>query len=217
MSIHHHLADDTLLRHAAGKLNAGLALVTAAHLHGCAHCRARVAAFEAVGGALLESVPPAVMALSAFTDVLARLDEHPATANAGRAPRKAELNLPPGMTLPPLLAGCDIGRWLWFGPGVRYSKVRLPWAPESNVMLLRVAANRAVIRHTHAVHELTQILHGGYSDSTGQYGPGDMAEGDETLIHQPKADAEGCICLAALEGGLRLDGWMERLQRRLGI
>lgn len=216
MSIQHHLTDDTLLRHAAGRLNAGLALVTAAHLHHCAHCRGRVAALEAVGGALLDMAAPVAMAPSAFSDVLARLDERPAPPLLP-ALRRAALDLPPEMELPPMLAGCDIGRWLWLGRGVRYSRVRLPWAPDANVMLLRVAANRAVVRHAHAAHELTQILYGGYSDSTGQYGPGDMAEHDETVLHQPRADEEGCICLAALEGGLRLDGWMGRLQRRLGI
>jgi putative transcriptional regulator len=217
MSIQHHPDDETLLRHAAGRLNAGLALVTAAHLHGCAQCRAREAALEAVGGALLELAEPSAMAPSAFSDVLARLDAPPPPAPVARAPRRAALGLPPDMKLPPVLAGCDIGRWLWLGRGVRYSRVRLPWAPDANVMLLRVAANCAVVRHTHAAHEMTLILHGGYSDSTGQYGPGDMAEHDETVLHQPRADEEGCICLAALEGGLRLDGWMGRVQRRLGI
>jgi putative transcriptional regulator len=95
--------------------------------------------------------------------------------------------------------------------------VRLPWAPEANVMLLRVAANRAVFPHTHAAHELTLILRGGYSDCTGTYGPGDMADADATLLHQPWADAEGCLCLAALEGTMRLDGWLGRWQRRLGL
>ncbi len=217
MMIHHHPADDTLLHYATGKLNAGLTLVTAAHLSGCVHYRARVAVFEAMGGTLLDSQPPAAMTLTAFADALARLEEQPPATAVPHTPRQAVLSLPQDMELPSVLAACDIGRWLWLGRGVRYSQVRLPWAPDANVMLLRVAANGAVIRHTHAVHELTLILHGGYSDSTGQYGPGDMAEGDETLLHQPRTDAEGCICLAALEGGLRLDGWMGRLQRRLGI
>jgi putative transcriptional regulator len=211
MSIQHHPADDTLLRFASGTLNAGLTFVTSAHMHVCAQCRERVAAFEAVGGALLDEQSPAALAPTAFADVLARLDFQPAVP-APRAPRK---NLPADM--PPMLEGCDIGRWLWFGRGIRYSAVRLPWAPEANVMLLRVAANRAVVTHTHAAHELTLILRGGYSDGTGQYAPGDMAEGDDTLLHRPWADEEGCLCLAALEGKMRLDGWLGRWQRRLGL
>ncbi len=216
MNIQHHPADDTLLRLASGTLNPGLALVAQAHLRVCPQCRARAASFEAVGGALLDQQPATAMAPSAFADVLARLDETPPAIPAPRTPRRANLNLPPDVALPDILAGCDIGRWLWFGKGIRYSGVRLPWAPEANVMLLRVAANCAVYPHTHAAHELTLILRGGYSDITGQYGPGDLAEADPDLLHTPFADAEGCLCLAALEGAMRLDGWLGKWQRRLG-
>ena len=216
MSIQHHPNDDTLLRFSTGGLNAGLTLVTQAHMHICTQCRDRVAAFEAVGGALLDEQPAAALAPAAFAQVLSRLDERPAAAPAPRAPRQANLHLAPDIALPSVLAGCEIGRWLWFGKGIRYSPVRLPWAPEANVMLLRVAANCAVYPHTHAEHELTLILRGGYSDCTGQYGPGDMAEGDADVLHQPHADDEGCLCLAALEGTMRLDGWLGKWQRRLG-
>jgi len=209
MSIQHHPTDDTLLRFAAGGLNAGLTLVTQAHLQSCPQCRTRLAGFEATGGALLDEQPPAALAPTAFADVLARLDA-PAAATM-RPPA------PVGPDLPAVLAGCEIGRWYWLGRGIRYSPVRLPWAPEANVMLLRVAANCAVFPHTHAAHELTQILRGGYTDCTGTYGPGDMADADDTLLHQPWADAEGCLCLAALEGPMRLDGWLGRWQRRLGL
>jgi putative transcriptional regulator len=217
MTITHHLNEETLLSLAAGTLGDGLALVAQVHLQFCPHCRARLAAMEALGGAVLDAMPGDSLAPAAFTEVLARLEDAPATAPAPAPPRQAELGLPPGMALPPALGNCEIGGWQWFGPGIRYSRVVLPWAPAANVMFLRVAANRMVFRHTHGASELTQVLHGGYRDCTGQYGPGDMAEGDETLLHQPRADAQGCICLAALEGGLRLDGWLGRLQRRLGI
>jgi putative transcriptional regulator len=217
MSIHHHPADDTLLRFAAGTLTPGLALVARAHLDVCAQCRARVVTFEAMGGALLEAEADATMAPEAFANVLARLDEAPPAAAARPRARHAKLNLPPDVALPRRLADCDIGPWLWFGRGIRYSQVRLPWAPEANVMLLRVAANRAVVHHTHSAHELTLILRGGYSDCMGQYGPGDMAEGDTGVLHRPKADDEGCLCLAALEGTMRLNGWLGVLQRRLGL
>lgn len=131
--------------------------------------------------------------------------------------RKAALNLPQGLVLPSVLAGCDIGPWRWFGPGLRRSLVRLPWAPDAKVMLVRMAPNAAGARHGHTAHELTLILHGGYDDG-GQYGPGDLGEGDEAP-HQPRADAEeadagGCICLMALEGGWRLTGWLGWLPQR---
>jgi anti-sigma factor ChrR (cupin superfamily) len=31
---------------------------------------------------------------------------------------------------------------------------------------------------------------------------------DDTLLHQHRTDAEGCICIVAIEGGLRLAGWL---------
>jgi putative transcriptional regulator len=212
MSIRHHPTDDTLLRLAAGKLNAGLAALASGHAAGCAQCHGRVAAFEAVGGAVLDAQPCAPLIPTGFADVLARLGNPPAP----QAPRKMKQYLPPDLVLPSMLEGCDTGPWLWLGRGVRYSRLRMPGVPEANVLLLRVAANRPIPRHTHSAHELTLILRGGYSDSTGQYGPGDTAEADATVLHQPRADAEGCTCLVAFEGRLLLDGWLGRWQRRLG-
>ena len=107
MIIQHHPNDDTLLRHAAGKLNAGLALVTEAHLHDCAHCRDRVATFEAVGGTLLDSLPPAAMTLTAFTDVLARLGERPASSPSPPYPASGRAQFAAG-----------------YGTTVRFSRLR---------------------------------------------------------------------------------------------
>lgn len=206
--IRHHPAAETLLAHAAGTLAPGHALVVAAHVQGCAHCRAEQARLEATGGALLDSLAPEPLAVDAFAAVLARLGEMAPPPPA--PPRQAELHLPQSLRLPAVLRGTAIGRWLWIGPGVRYSRVRLPWAPQENVMLLRVAGGRRVLRHSHGGAELTQVLWGGFSDHTGHYGPGDIGETDETVEHQPVADPEGCLCLASLEGGLRLP-WLTRL------
>jgi len=216
MSIQHHPIDDTLLRFAAGRLDAGLALVTAAHMQGCPQCRARVRAFEAVGGALLDEMAPAPMALTAFTDVLARLAAEPAAVTVPCPPRQADLALPEGMALPAVLAGCEMGRWTWFGPGVRYSKLRLPWAPDANVMLLRVAPHRAVVTHSHATQELTLVLQGGYSDHTGHYDRGDVAYGDPELVHKPRADAAtGCLCFSVWDAAPRMVGPLAPLLNRI--
>jgi putative transcriptional regulator len=206
--IRHHPTAETLLAHAAGALAPGHALVMAAHIQGCAHCQAAAAQLEAAGGALLEELTPEPLGMEAFAAVLARLDE-PAPPPPV-PPHQAPLRLPPGLSLPTALRGTGIGRWLWIGPGIRYSRVRLPWAPRENVMLLHVSGGRRTPYHSHGGAELTQVLWGGFSDHTGHYGPGDIGETDETTTHQPVADAEGCLCLASLEGGLRLP-WLRRL------
>ncbi|MBU6397863.1 MAG: ChrR family anti-sigma-E factor [Rhodospirillales bacterium] len=206
--IRHHPAPETLLAHVAGTLAPGQALTAAVHVQGCAHCQAQTRRLEAAGGALLEDVVPEPLAADAFAAVMARLDE-PAPPPPPK-PRQADLRLPPGLVLPAALRGAAIGRWLWMGLGLRYSRVTLPWAPKENVMLLRVEGGRRVLRHSHGGAELTQVLWGGFHDITGAYGPGDLQEADETIEHQPLADPEGCLCLAALEGGLRLP-WISRL------
>jgi putative transcriptional regulator len=203
----HHPDAETLLHYVAGTLAPGLAAVVAVHLEGCAECRAREAELCAAGGVLLEDLEPAAMAPDAFAHVVARLGDVP-VPRAAHVPRQ-NLILPDGVKLPAALRGCDIGRWLWIGHGVRFSKVRLPWSPDSNVFLLRVAANRRVITHSHGEVEFTHVLQGGFSDVTGDYDAGDLAEADASLEHQPVAGPEGCLCLAALEGGMRLP-WLLR-------
>ena len=64
MSLRHHPSDSVLTRYAAGGLGKGPALVVEAHLGACAACRREVAQWEAVGGALLDRLPPAAMAPS---------------------------------------------------------------------------------------------------------------------------------------------------------
>ena len=207
--IHHHPSEENLLRLAAGTLPAGLAVVVQAHLEACPACRAETQRLEALGGAILEDLAPALLDERAFNQVLARLNE-PAPLRAPRPPRQPPSLLPEAVRLPAALRGADIGRWVWVGRGIHHSRVRLPWAPEQTMMLFRVGGGRRVIHHTHGGAEFTQVLAGGFSDETGHYGAGDLAEADETLAHQPVADPEGCICLAALEGGLRLP-WLTRL------
>lgn len=212
MSTRHHPSDESLLRHAAGRLPAGPALVIATHLAGCPHCRVRLAEFEAVGGALLEAMEPAAMAPGAFVAALRAIDGGtPAGAEGGPVARPS-VTLPGGMPLPEALRGCDIGPWRWIGVGVRASTVRPPGDPSTRLTLLRASPGRKLPRHGHFGTEFTQVLAGSFSDAYGHYRPGDLSEMDWQVEHQPIVDPDGeCICLAALEGGMRLPGLLGRL------
>lgn len=207
--IRHHPSTETLLAYAAGTLRAGHALVVSAHLQGCTTCQHTTAALETLGGAVLDALPPDNLLPDAFTRALGALDDTPEYVGPPSAPAR----FPANIHLPRALSGTRIGRWLWVGRGVRYSRVHLPWAPREHVMLIRVAANRPVITHSHGGREFTQILQGSYRDETGYYQQGDMAEEDNETKHQPRAGAEGCLCLAALEDGLRLS-WFKALTTR---
>ena len=217
MSIfHHHPTDFSLARYAAGTLERGPALVIAAHLEACGACRERVSDFEMIGGAFLEDLPPVAMEPHALSRAFARIEMPAGVATAAiRRPVRA-LEPIEGLSLPRALRQCDIGRWRWGGPGVRWSRVGLPGDERADVKLLRIGAGRKMPHHGHTGTEFTLVLKGSFSDETGHYRPGDLVEADAETEHQPVVDADGeCICLAAVEGRLRLGGFLGRLLQPL--
>lgn len=214
MTINHHPSDETLLRFAAGTLPAGPRLIVAVHAGGCPTCRQQVAAFEAIGGAMLDAGEPAGMASDALQQALARIDQEPGRAEAA-APTISLPRADLGIALPQAMDACGIGPWRWLGPGLRWSRVTVPDAPEANVMLLRVAAGKTLPEHTHSGSEFTQVLKGSFCDARGRYLPGDMDEADAEVDHTPVVDADGeCICVAAIDGQMKLTGFVGRVVQR---
>jgi len=216
MTTTHHATDETLMRYAAGTISAAPAIVVKAHLASCPVCRARVGQYEALGGALLEETEPTQMSATALNDVLAMLDDEDATPLPPPPLAPVEIE---GIRLPDALRGCDIGRWRWIGPGMKMSRVGVPQDPDANLILLKVGPGRALPDHGHVGTEFTYIVSGSFSDRFGRFSPGDLAEMDEDVEHQPVVDKDGeCICLAALEGKMRFKNVIGRmLQPIFGI
>jgi putative transcriptional regulator len=211
MDIRHHPEDDLLLAHAAGRLETGMRLVLGSHLELCPLCRERVRALDALGGVLLEDMEPAVLADDALARTLACIDGSVPTVE--RSTRvSAPPPLPLGATWPRALAHCSATPWRWIGPGMRWSLVSVPEAPEANVFLLRIAAGKYLPVHTHTGQEATQILYGRFHDGRALFGPGDFDAADACIHHQPVVqDGSECICLASLSGRLRFDSPIARL------
>ena len=80
MTIRHHLSDKLLIAYAAGELPEAFSLVVATHLTLCDDCRAQAAAFDAVGGALLDGAGEVAMAEDALDLALARIGGLPQAA-----------------------------------------------------------------------------------------------------------------------------------------
>jgi len=213
MTISHHPGDETLHKFAVGLLTPGLRIVVAVHLEGCVRCRHWIGDLEILGGMLLAEMPPTPMAPDALARILARLDEkdHP----VGLA-RQRSLE---GLALPKALEACAISPWRWFGPGMHWSRVRLPWAPDANVVLFRIGASRRMPVHRHTGLELTQVLTGSFSDQFGEFKAGDLEEADGQIEHQPVVDSvRTCICLAAVEGRIHPRGAIATVvQRVIGL
>lgn len=209
MNPHFHATDDTLMRVAAGTLAAGPTMVVQAHLAHCASCRDKVTQYEAVGGAFLDGLEPTALA----PDALGRLREL-THADIEMMPATAPQPAPQidGVSLPDSLRGCEIGPWRWIGPGRRMSRVKVAHAPDANLILLKVGPGLALPDHGHVGKEFTYMVAGSYTDRFGQFKAGDLAEMDDDVEHQPIVDKDSeCICLAALEGKMRFNGFFGRL------
>jgi putative transcriptional regulator len=207
----HHPDDDFLLGLAAGNLENGPSMVVSSHVESCAHCQERTRQFERVGGALLEALEPAVLATDSLTQTLAAIDA--SAPPAYRPPTAAGLRatLPVGMEWPRALHGCTTTRWRWLGPGMRWSRVTLPYDAAANVFLLRIGAGKKLPMHSHSELELTQVLYGTFHDGRASFGPGDFDEADGSILHQPVVLAEGeCICLASVRGKVLFEGAVAR-------
>ena len=214
MTITHHASDALLLAYAAGHLSPAPALVIASHLAMSRQSEMRLADFERLGGALLDEQPMADVAPDLFGKMLARLDE-PLPEERIAVPRDHGV-LDIGVDIPAPLAERQIGKWRTLAPGIRFAAVDVPEDTAHKVVLLRVAAGKALPMHGHTGSELTLILKGCFSDECGTYGPGDLEEEDSASDHQPIVGPQGeCICLSVIEGSLRPHGWVARLMMPL--
>ncbi len=211
MTIAHHPDPATLMSYAAGSLAEPLSVVVASHVEMCAACRTDVSHLEALGAALLERVEP----VAARTPELNVQPERARTfANSVRSDG----------VLPAAIArlvggGIDKVHWSIVAPGVQGCKLPVSHPGEGLLMLLKIGAGKRVPEHGHGGSELTLVLTGSYSDATGHYGRGDVADLDEDIEHQPVVDPDGeCICLIASETKAKFKGVLPRLlQPILGV
>lgn len=228
MTPRHHLDEATLVSYAAGALTDGMRAVAATHLEACRHCRAQLAGAERIGGVLLSQRQPADEPgrLAQLREaMLARLDATPQGRPAstlggnddGAASRVSDTDLLPRALHPYFGTSWRALRWRWTAPGVHMIKSSRPSG--DNLIMLKIAPGKSMPVHSHGGSELTQILKGAYDDALGHFGPGDMADLDSDIEHQPvTSPGVPCICVAALDAPLRFPGWFARkLQPLVGL
>ena len=203
-------SEEMLLRYAAGQLRPAAALVVASHVAMSKSSEEKLGQFEALAGVVLDEQPLADLSETLFESTLARLDEPVEEEEITGLHEHSKLKM--GIAIPRPLAQRKIGPWRWMGPGMRYARVAVPEDKKINVVLLRVAAGMSLPMHGHSGSELTLVLKGSFHDESGRFVAGDLIEEDEQEDHQPKVDMDGeCICLAAIEGPMRIHNWMGRL------
>jgi putative transcriptional regulator len=217
VTVNHHLDDATIIAYAAGTLGEAHGFAVAAHLAYCPQCRAAVRMAEDMGGTILQEQNAAAVSDTCRSATLASLDSIISAPIHRTVSPRAEVP----KVLQTLLgtSSLDEIKWKKKAPGV--SKFDIPMSPGSktHLQLLRIGPGREMPEHGHGGEELTVILRGSYSDHTGQYRVGDVADLDEEIEHQPKVDSDvDCICLIATEAPTRFRQlWAKVAQPFMGI
>ena len=217
MNIQHHISDPLLISYASGGLSEPWSLLVATHAALCPTCRDRVSDAEAIGGALIEALEPEPLSHSAFADVLGRLgNEVEVEAAIAKKPAVVADTL-----LPEPLRSYVLGDqgaalpWRRLGLGA----FNIPIAIQdrmASARLLRIPAGRPVPEHGHGGLELTLVLSGAFTDTQSRFGPGDVEEADEDLVHTPHAVAgEDCICLVVTDAPLQFSSRIVRMVQPL--
>lgn len=213
--INHHLTDALLMSYAAGTLDEAFSLVVATHVSLCDECRARLEAFEAVGGVLVEESDNVALSDDALDATFALID-------GGLSEEPERRIAAPGSVFPTPLqeyVGGDLEavRWRALGGGVMQAVLKT--GGNDKVRLLSIPGGTAMPDHGHRGLELTMVLQGAFEDEDGYFGRGDVEVANEDLHHTPVAVAgETCICLAATDAPLRFKGIVPRIaQPFLGI
>jgi putative transcriptional regulator len=210
MTIKHHLPDSLLMAYSAGQLPEAFNLVVATHLSMCDDCRAALGAFDAVGGALVETADEAAISDASFAATLALI--------AAQKPVADQRARPVGIFPSPLAdyvgGDLDAVKWRSLGMGVR--QAILPTAKGASVRLLHIPAGQSMPDHGHRGMELTLVLQGAFSDGTGRYNRGDVDVETEATQHTPVAEPGlACICLSATDAPLRFTSFVPRMLQPL--
>lgn len=207
--ITHHLTDALLMAYSAGSLPEAFNLTVATHVSLCDDCRARLAAFDTVGGALIERSETVELAQDSLAATMARIRSGPQTLTQRPTPHRV-----PGLFPAPLrdYVGGDLDAVRWRPVGMGVKQAILPTSRVATARLLYIPAGAAVPDHGHRGTELTLVLQGAFSDHVDYFGPGDIEIANQDLDHTPVADiGADCICLAATDAPLRFRGLIPRL------
>lgn len=211
-----HPSDATLFDYGGGSLAEPLALAVVTHVAICPLCRDRLAAIEAIGGAMLDDLEPEALAPAAFAATVARLDSAPPPEPEpvpDPTPAAAILGIPfVASPLAAYLGGIGEMSWRRLGRGIAAMDLVLRPDRAARATLFRVSRGTPLPLHGHRGREMTVVLEGSFHDETGHYRPGDFIEHDRDVIHRPAVtDDEDCVCLIAMEGRLKFKGVFGRL------
>ena len=193
-------SEDRLIAYASGSASPPEAVVMAAHVALVPESAAFVRRLQALGGELLDREAPVALSSDALTQALARVE-----ADGGEVRAEPPLNDMP--ELPEPLRRYPLGKWRTVAPGFRVRPIEGPVDGRKRAFLLEIQPGKSAPVHTHDGDELTVVLKGAYRCGDQVFRPGDFEDADCDLTHKPVVEGdEVCLCIAALDGEIRLRG-----------
>ena len=209
MKITHHPSDASLMSCSAGSMPEAFAAVMASHISMCPCCRGTLSTMEHIGTALFDQLQPAPVNRLAPVAALRAMEADVTTHATFDTERSGDV---PDPLVSILGSSLDDVPWKRVGPGVWTHNITLSDPSRGDLRLIKIAPGQVVPDHGHRGNEMTLVLRGAYTDASGVYRAGDVADLDEHIEHQPVADpVEGCICLIAVEGRLKFKSRVARL------
>ena len=209
--IKHRPPQDLLFDYASGSLPEAVSLAVATHVALCEESQREIAAFEAVGGAMIGDIAGEPLGAGALDAVLEKIEAAPSDLPSGRETESLQVDEATREVLPsplwPYVAG-GLGALKWRRKGSHVEVAQLSRALQGfRGGLLRIKAGQPIPIHTHVGSEYTVLLSGSYTDDGERYGRGDFHLADASLEHKPVADPDrDCLCLAILDAPFKLTG-----------
>lgn len=215
--MNHHPPLELLIDHVVGKLPAPFSVAIETHLDLCPASRKTVKELEAVSGAMLDELAPAVASPTLLSSIFEIIDHGKPEAEARE---KATSTVKQPAFIPQALS-----RYLnktfddlpWRRIAGLFDEAIIPaFAPPYRLSILRAKPGEFVPLHSHHGRECLVVLNGGFQADGVSFEPGDFAFCEAGATHEPTVDSKDpCICLLALDAPLEfLRGDREVLDRR---
>ncbi len=226
---HLHPDTDWLTDYAAGSLDDAHALCVATHLEHCPVCRADVKRLASIGGAMFNTLATTETLTAPDTDnkhdyqidelliektlnQLSTKTQPTPSDTSGLEPTAGNEN----MRLPAAFRklapnGLESLNWKSFGKNLHVADLQRI-DDRREVALQKLEPGSAVAHHDHRGREITVVLTGSFSDSNGQYYPGDFIVKEPGEKHRPTASENTpCVCLSVTDAPVRFTGMLTRL------
>ncbi|MEM9794950.1 MAG: ChrR family anti-sigma-E factor [Pseudomonadota bacterium] len=214
MTITHSIDDSYLMGFAAGLLPEPFDLLVATAVSLDDEARARLAGFEAMGGALMMESEVAPLRDDTFDAVMGRIMGTPPDDMIHSDIKTPRMDPTFPQPLREVVGGdLDEVRWRSAGMGVKQAILRM--GESGSVRLLKIPAGKAMPDHGHKGTEITLVLRGAFHDGADRYGRGDVEVADPDVHHTPVAEAgEDCICLVVTDAPLEFQGLLPKIAQR---